>query len=97
VPGAYAEQQADLARWREERAAQIAAGEPAVTVITLPEEDPKTKAKRLAKEAKEEARWRAKYYRQQEKEANRLDHSAYRAGSKAAETVNLDGQLKGGK
>lgn len=43
---------------------------------------------------REDARWRQRCYRDQQREASRLDHSAYRAGRSKANDINLDDQLK---
>lgn len=52
--------------------------------------------KREAKEERERARWWRRHQREEEREMNRLDGDAYRAGHKAGNTVNLSDQLKKG-
>lgn len=55
---------------------------------------------RIAEESRREregARWRNRYWKEQEKEARRLDHSAYSAGHKAGDSVNLSKQAASGQ
>lgn len=56
-------------------------------------ETDRQKEERLEKEARQRQRWNEQYQRERDREAKRLDHGAYRAGSSAGNTVNLDKQM----
>jgi Protein of unknown function (DUF2786) len=93
----WAEDSKQWAAQREERDAKELAELEAKLALETPEQ----KIKRLRREAKAEeasARYSARYWdrqdRKAEREAARRDHSAYAAGTRTAEKIGLDGQLK---
>jgi hypothetical protein len=108
--GAWARKLERDAKWAEESKQWAAAREErekrelAELEAKLALETPEQKARREKKEAKQreaDARYASRYWERQdrkaEREAQRRDHAAYSSGSRTAEKIGLDAQLKPGK
>jgi len=78
----------EFRREREEYIARHGA-----VVVVQEDVKPKTE-KELEKERRAEERWRATYQRRQEREAAKIDHHAYHAGSFAGRDIGLDDQIE---
>jgi hypothetical protein len=91
----YAEapkREAERMRIAQEKRAELLAKE-------TPEERKVRKAqeaKETAKRAREEARFNERYWKDQERAANRIDRSAYRAGAEAGNKIGLNTQVGAG-
>jgi hypothetical protein len=101
--GSYARMKKRNAEW-EAKAAEAAKTARDEREKMLGSETPEQRAKREKAEAKAEAKARAqwakdseRYWRRQQREAERRNIAAYSRGVHKAESVNLDSQIKGGK
>lgn len=95
--GAYARYEASLERWKAEselRSKAAAEAEAATPKKELTEAEKKKQQKEQEKQEKQNKRWWERFTKQQQRERDKKDMTAYNAGKRAAEQISLADKLE---